>query len=151
MKTRFSATANGKLFGLIFIATILLIQIFTIHRWTDLIWTGILAGVLILIGYRSSITVSYDEQYLYLDRFRWDEEKVSYTAIVSIVRYLNIDEEDSPDDVAYNNDMEYEITYIDHAGAECSRHFHVSEHNIELWNKVKATILRNNANVVIIE
>ena len=95
--------------------------------------------------------VSYDEQYLYLDRFRWDEEKVSYTAIVSIVRYLDIDEEDSSDDVSYNNDMEYEITYIDHAGAERSRHFHVSEHNLELWNKVKATILRNNANVVITE
>jgi hypothetical protein len=151
MKTRFSATSNGKLFPLIFVGAILLIQIFTIHRWTDLIWTGILAGILILIGYRSSIIVSYDEQYLYLDRFRWDEEKVLYTAIVSIVRHLDIDEEDSSDDVAYNNDIEYEITYIDHEGVQRSRHFHVPEHNIQLWNKVKATILKNNASVVIIE
>ncbi|AXY74617.1 hypothetical protein D3H65_11770 [Paraflavitalea soli] len=151
MKTRLSATSNGKLFPLLFVGVILLIQIFTIHRWTDLIWTGILAGILILIGYRSSIVVSYDEQYLYVDRFRWDEEKISYTAIVSIARYLDITEEDSPDDGAYNNDMEYEITYIDHAGVERSRHFQVAEQNIELWNKVKATILRHNPNVIITE
>lgn len=151
MKTRFSATSNGKLFPLLFVGTILFIQILTIQRWTDLIWSGILAAILILIGYRRSMIVSYDEQYLYLDRFRWDEEKVSYAAIISIVRDMGSDADDSSDDKVYNSDMGYEITYIDHAGVKRSRHFHVSEHNMLLWNKVKATILKNNESVVITE
>jgi hypothetical protein len=151
MKTRFSATSNGKLFPLLFVGAILLIQIFTIQRWTDLIWTGILAGILILIGYRRTMIVSYDEQYLYLDRFRWDEEKVLYTAIVSIVRDAGSDAESSSNDEVYDRDMGYEITYIDHEGVQRSRHFHISEHNLLLWNKVKATILKNNASVIITE
>jgi hypothetical protein len=151
MKTRFSTTSNGKLFPLIFVGAILLIQIFTIQRWTDLIWTGILAGILILIGYRRSIIVSYDDQYLYIDRFRWDEEKVPYTAIISIVRDSGSDVVSSSNDKVYDRDMGYEITYLDHEGVERSRYFHVSEHNTLLWNRVKETILRNNANVVITE
>ncbi len=151
MKTRFSATSDSKLFPLLFVGAILFIQIFTIQRWTDLIWSAILAGILILIGYRRSMIVSYDEQYLYLDRFRWDEEKVLHTAIVSIVRDTGSDAEDSSDDQVYYRDMGYEITYIDHAGVKRSRHFQVSEHNMQLWNRVKAAILKNNASVVITE